>query len=244
MLLKFHGIYQQDDRDVRRERASQKLPLDYSCMVRASVPGGRLTAEQWLALDRLADLADGTMRLTTRQGVQFHVVHKGELHELVDGINGAAAHDARRVRRRRAQHHGLAVARRAPGRAPSRSSTSSSPASARRPTRTGSCGSTASKAVHGGAAAAAVRGPHGRKRSAEPVYGDVYLPRKFKIAVAWPGDNCVDVLANDVGLVPTLERRATGEVTGYNVFVGGGPRHEPRPRGRHVPAAGRRRSAG
>ncbi len=89
VLLKFHGIYQQDDRDVRRERASKKLPLDYSCMVRASVPGGKLTAEQWLALDRVADLADGSMRLTTRQGVQFHVVHKGELHELVRGINEA-----------------------------------------------------------------------------------------------------------------------------------------------------------
>ena len=89
VLLKFHGIYQQDDRDVRRARASQKLPLDYSCMVRASVPGGKLTAEQWLALDRVADLADGTMRLTTRQGVQFHMVHKGELRELVAGINGS-----------------------------------------------------------------------------------------------------------------------------------------------------------
>ena len=89
VVLKFHGIYQQDDRDVRRERASQKLPLDYSCMVRASVPGGKLSAEQWLALDRVADLADGTMRLTTRQGVQFHVVHKGELRELVRGINRA-----------------------------------------------------------------------------------------------------------------------------------------------------------
>ncbi len=89
VLLKFHGIYQQDDRDVRRARASQRLPLDYSCMVRASVPGGALTAEQWLALDRVADLADGTMRLTTRQGVQFHVVHKGELRELVAGINAA-----------------------------------------------------------------------------------------------------------------------------------------------------------
>src|SRR3954468_8869437 len=88
-LLKFHGIYQQDDRDVRRERASKKLPLDYSCMVRASVPGGKLTAEQWLALDRLADLADGTMRLTTRQGMQFHFVHKGELRPLVEGINRA-----------------------------------------------------------------------------------------------------------------------------------------------------------
>ena len=87
VLLKFHGIYQQDDRDVRRERTQKKLGLDYSCMVRASVPGGKLSAEQWLALDRLADLADGSMRLTTRQGVQFHVVHKGELHELVEGIN-------------------------------------------------------------------------------------------------------------------------------------------------------------
>ncbi len=89
VVLKFHGIYQQDDRDVRRARASQKLPLDHSCMVRAAVPGGRLTAEQWQALDRVADLADGTMRLTTRQGVQFHVVRKGSLQPLVRGINDA-----------------------------------------------------------------------------------------------------------------------------------------------------------
>ena len=74
MLLKFHGIYQQDDRDVRRSRTQQKLPLDYSCMVRASVPGGVIALDQWLALDRLAELADGAMRLTTRQGVQYHFV--------------------------------------------------------------------------------------------------------------------------------------------------------------------------
>src|SRR5918995_2152094 len=90
VLLKFHGIYQQDDRDVRRERASKKLPLSYSCMVRTAVPGGELTAEQWLALDRLSDLTDGAMRLTTRQGVQFHFVHKGSLRQLVNGINAAA----------------------------------------------------------------------------------------------------------------------------------------------------------
>ena len=90
VLLKFHGIYQQDDRDIRRERASKKLPLAYSCMVRSAVPGGVLSADQWLALDRLADVADGTMRLTTRQGVQFHFVHKGELRDLVNGINKAA----------------------------------------------------------------------------------------------------------------------------------------------------------
>ena len=71
--------------------------------------------------------------------------------------------------------------------------------------------------MHRRAAAVAVRGPLGRKRSAEPIYGDVYLPRKFKIGVAWPGDNCVDVLANDVGLVPTLSdgthrRRSPGYI--------------------------------
>ena len=88
--------------------------------------------------------------------------------------------------------------------------------------RTGSCGSTARRRCTAAPAPLPTEGPKGRKRSAEPIYGDVYLPRKFKIAVAWPGDNSVDVLANDVGLVPTLSDGSTGDVTGYNVFVGGG----------------------
>ena len=83
LLLKFHGIYQQDDRDVRRSRTKEKLPLDYSCMVRASVPGGVISTEQWLALDGVAALADDKLRLTTRQGVQYHVVYKDELRKLV-----------------------------------------------------------------------------------------------------------------------------------------------------------------
>ena len=106
-------------------------------------PAAQLTADQWQALDRLADLADGTMRLTTRQGVQFHVVHKGELRELVHGINAAllttlaACGDVVR------NVMGCAVARRAPGRARAPCSTTSSPASGRARRRTGSCGSTA-----------------------------------------------------------------------------------------------------
>ncbi len=221
VLLKFHGIYQQDDRDVRRARASQKLPLDYSCMVRASVPGGALTGEQWLALDRVADLADGTMRLTTRQGVQFHVVHKGELRELVAGINGAllttlaACGDVVRnvmgspwPDERQAVIGPLVdslVARFRP--------------------QTPSYWELwvdGEQAVTAQPAPLPFRGPRGRKRSAEPIYGDVYLPRKFKITVAWPGDNNVDVLANDVGIVPTLDGGLTGSVTGFNVYVGGG----------------------
>ncbi|HEU4840294.1 MAG TPA: NADPH-dependent assimilatory sulfite reductase hemoprotein subunit [Ilumatobacteraceae bacterium] len=220
VLLKFHGIYQQDDRDVRRERTQQKLGLDYSCMVRASVPGGKLTGEQWLALDRLADLADGTMRLTTRQGVQFHVVHKGELHELVEGINRAvlttlaACGDVVRNtmgspwpdERQEVLEPLLAsiVARFRP-----------------------QTESYWDLWVDGEKACTAAppplprTGPLGRKRSAEPIYGDVYLPRKFKICVAWPGDNNVDVLANDVGIVPILRDGLTGDVTGYNLYVGG-----------------------
>ena len=231
VVLKFHGIYQQDDRDVRRERTSQKLPLDYSCMVRASVPGGRLSAEQWLALDRVADLADGTMRLTTRQGVQFHVVHKGELPDLVRGINesllttlAACGDVTRNVMACPWPDERQDVLRPLVADLVGRF----------RPRTTaywelwvdGEQAVTAEDATDAerslGWKPIPYRSVKGRKRGAEPIYGDVYLPRKFKIAVAWPGDNCVDVLANDVGLVPTLSEGYTGEVTGYSVFVGGG----------------------
>jgi sulfite reductase (ferredoxin) len=215
VVLKFHGIYQQDDRDVRRERAAKKQPLAYSCMVRTAVPGGELAAEQWLALDRLAGLADGTMRLTTRQGVQFHFVHKGSLHRLVNGINAAAMttlaacgdvvrnimacpwpDDRQLVLRPLVD----ALVRRF------------------RP-RTAAYWELW---VDGERAVTAEPVAVGGGDGEEPVYGSVYLPRKFKIAVAWPGDNCVDVLANDIGIVPTLSDVTTGEVTGYDVFVGGG----------------------
>jgi sulfite reductase (ferredoxin) len=221
VLLKFHGIYQQDDRDVRRERASKKLPLDYSCMVRTSVPGGKLTAEQWLALDRLADLADGTMRLTTRQGVQFHMVHKGELHQLVESINrallttlAACGDVVRNVMgspwpdERQAVISPLVAALVARFRPQTESYWE--------------LWVDGDKAVTAAPAPLPHRGPKGRKRSAEPIYGDVYLPRKFKIGVAWPGDNNVDVLANDVGIVPILSGGTTGDVSGYNIYVGGG----------------------
>ncbi|MEZ5341785.1 MAG: hypothetical protein R2706_10125 [Acidimicrobiales bacterium] len=73
-LLKFHGIYQQDDRDVRRARTAAGAELEYTCMVRCSVPGGVLRAPQWAAIDAIADeVGDGTLRLTTRQGVQYHL---------------------------------------------------------------------------------------------------------------------------------------------------------------------------
>jgi sulfite reductase (ferredoxin) len=208
-LLKFHGIYQQDDRDVRRARASKKLPLDYSCMVRTSVPGGRITAQQWLAQDRLAELADGAMRLTTRQGMQFHMVPKGSLRPLVNGINEtllttlAACGDV--VRNimgcpwpdERQEIIGPLVDQLV----------------ARFRPRTRAYWELW---IDGDKAVTA------EPADPEPVYGDVYLPRKFKIAVGWPGDNCVDALANDVGIVPTLTAGTSGPLTGFMVYVGGG----------------------
>lgn len=220
LVLKFHGIYQQDDRDVRRARAAKRLPLEHSCMVRTSVPGGRLTAEQWLALDRVADLADGTLRLTTRQGVQFHVVHKGDLPSLVGGINeallttlAACGDVARNVMACPWPDHRQAVLQPLVAELVARF----------RPRSRAYWELWADGEVAVTAEPAPLEpGLADRLDSPEPIYGDAYLPRKFKIAVAWPGDSCVDPRANDVGLVPTLSGGTTGELTGYVVLVGGG----------------------
>lgn len=86
-LLRFHGIYQQDDRDVRAERARQRLDVDHLCM-RVSIPGGTLTAEQYLIMDKLCDaVGNGTLRVTFRQGIQYHFVRKGDLHSLLGTLN-------------------------------------------------------------------------------------------------------------------------------------------------------------
>jgi sulfite reductase (ferredoxin) len=211
ILLKFHGIYQQDDRDTRRARTQAKLPLDRSLMVRASVPGGAITREQWSALDRLAEIADGSLRLTTRQGVQFHVVPKGSLHDLVAAINRcglttlAACGDVVRntmacpvpdARQAVLQPVLAEIVRRF------------------RPTTPAYWDIW----LDGERAVSAVEAPPA-DGALERVYGDTYLPRKFKIGLAWPGDNCVDVLTHDVGIVPTLDG---GEVDGFTVFAGGG----------------------
>ncbi len=88
-MLKFHGTYQQDDRDLREERARQRLEPAYEFMVRIRVPGGVVSRQQWLALDDLAGrYANGTLRLTTRQAFQLHGVPKWKLRETIAAING------------------------------------------------------------------------------------------------------------------------------------------------------------
>ncbi len=189
-LLKFHGIYSQDNRDVRRERAQAGEVLDYIFMTRVVIPGGRLSTDQWLALDDIAtSVADGSLRLTTRQAVQFHGVLKGDLRVLARSLDrqflssfGACGDVVRNVVTCPNLHlesghghlEGIALQLRESFRSTSEAHWEIF--------------------VNGEKAAS-------REEIAErPFYGETYLPRKFKIAVAHPYDNCVDVFSQDVGL--------------------------------------------
>lgn len=213
VLLKFHGIYQQDDRDVRRARAAKRLPLDYSCMVRTAVPGGVIKPAQWIALDRVSELSDGTMRLTTRQGVQFHVVRKDNLRQLVHDINTtllstlAACGDV--VRNIMANPF------------PDERQEIIQPVLHQLVQRFRPQTSSYWEIWIDGEKAVTAE-PEFPIEEVEPVYGSTYLPRKFKIGIAWPGDNSIDVYTQDVGIVPTLSHGTVGELTGFVVYAGGG----------------------
>jgi sulfite reductase (ferredoxin) len=218
-MLKFHGIYQQDDRDQRRERTRREEDLAYSCMVRCAVPGGVLRRDQWLAIDRLADtVGDGGLRLTSRQGVQYHFVHKGGLRHLVAELNrglvttyAACGDVVRNVMVSSAPYRDRdlerleSLARALVGRF--------------RP-RSGAYWELwldGERAVSSGPSA-----PDGGRDGGdpvEPIYGAAYLPRKFKIGIAWPGDNSIDVFSQDLGLVPIA---GTDGSDGAVVLVGGG----------------------
>ena len=210
VLLKFHGIYQQDDRDVRRARAAKRLALDYSCMVRTAVPGGVITPTQWLALDQVSEIAGGTMRLTTRQGVQFHVVHKDNLHKLVHDINdallstlGACGDVVRNIMANPFPDERQAVIQPVLQQLAQRF----------RPQTM----SYWEIWIDGDKAVTAEP-----IEPIEPIYGETYLPRKFKIGIAWPGDNSIDIYTQDVGIVPTLSEGTSGLLTGFVIYAGGG----------------------
>ena len=208
-LMKFHGIYAQDNRDVRRERSLNHEPLDYIFMIRVVIPGGHVTSEQWLALDQVSsNIADGSIRLTTRQAVQFHGVVKDGLRPLARALDanlmasfGACGDVVRNVvscpnlRANAADEQLAAMAERL--------------SVAFRPT------TRAHWEIFVNGEKAASKEDHVERH----FYGDAYLPRKFKIAIAHPNDNCVDVLAQDIGLIPG-EHPEVGR--GFNVTVGGG----------------------
>ncbi|HKM62813.1 MAG TPA: NADPH-dependent assimilatory sulfite reductase hemoprotein subunit [Acidisphaera sp.] len=205
-LLKFHGSYEQFDRDTATARKQRGLEKEYSFMVRVRMPGGRLTAAQYLALDELAnDRANGTLRITTRQGIQFHGVTKGDLKPAIAAINDtllttmAACGDvARNVMTSPAPIRDAVHAR--------LEADANMLSAALVPQ---------SRAYH----EIFLDEEKSGEGDSEPLYGATYLPRKFKIALGIPEDNTVDVLTNDLGLVAIFDG---DRLRGYNIAAGGG----------------------
>lgn len=206
-LLKFHGIYEQHNRDVRGKAAHNDE--NFSCMVRLKLPGGQLTAVQYLAMDDIAsEYANDTLRITTRQTFQFHGIIKKELREAVHQMNnalvttlGACGDIVRNV-----------IACPAPTDDPHRIAVQD-------------FSFELSRALYPNTSAYHQIWVDGQELIQdvvvdEPLYGPTYLPRKFKIAIAFPGDNCVDVYTNDVGLVALFDD--AGQLAGFNVLAGGG----------------------
>jgi sulfite reductase (NADPH) hemoprotein beta-component len=205
-FLKFHGCYQQDDRDLR------KTEKKYIMMVRSRIPGGVMTANQWKTFDELSvKYGYNTLRITTRQTIQFHGVLKSNLRAVVKGINesllstlAACGDVSRNVLAPPTPAHtkarelvfadcrkiALAIAPKAP-------------------------------AYH----SIWIDGEPlnlenaGNRNFVDPLYGRTYLPRKFKVAFAIPPANDVDVFANDVGFIAIVEN---DKLAGYNIAVGGG----------------------
>lgn len=213
-LIKFHGSYQQTDRDLESERKRQKLEPLYSFMIRVRVPGGVATPEQWQRMDALSDAyGSGALKLTTRQTFQLHGILKRDLRATIQEFNDvlmdsiAGCGDVNRNVMCAANPHESAL----------------------------------HKDVHAVATAISAHlTPRttaywdlwldgekqysslvndGEKEDFEPIYGATYLPRKFKIALAIPPQNDADIFSNDIALTAIAEN---GVLQGFNVSIGGG----------------------
>ncbi|HWT28922.1 MAG TPA: NADPH-dependent assimilatory sulfite reductase hemoprotein subunit, partial [Methylophilaceae bacterium] len=206
LLMKFHGIYQQDDRDLRASRQQRKLEPAYQFMVRLRLPGGTMTATQWLGLDRIArNFAERGLRITTRQTLQLHGVRKRQLKRCIKALAAigldtisACGDDNRGVVCGANPHVSEAHAQ-----------------------------------VQQDAVAASERfkpkthgyreiwydAPLNQPADEEPFYRELYMPRKFKIGFVLPPINDIDVYGQDLGFIAIVE---DAHLVGYNVAVGGG----------------------
>lgn len=205
-ILKFHGMYQQEDRDARKR---DRVADHHQFMIRSKMPGGQLTAAQYLAHDAIADeFGSGTLRLTTREAIQLHGVLKDDIRDTLRRLNhalvttlGACGDIVRNV-----------LACPAPMADPQRQAVQQ-------------FAFELTRALFPRTNAYHQIWLDGEELIddhvvEEPLYGPTYLPRKFKIAIAYAGDNCVDVYTNDVGLVAIFDDQQ--RLTGFNLLAGGG----------------------
>ncbi len=211
-LIKFHGSYQQYDRDLESERRRQKLEPLYQFMVRVRVPGGITTSQQWLVLDELSDdYGNGTMKLTTRQSFQFHGILKRNLRPAIQTINEtllttiATCGDVNRNVMCNPNPYQSHVHEEVYAFAQQLSEHLKPKTRAYHEIWLGE------KKVAGN--------PMAGTSDTEPLYKNRYLPRKFKIALTIPPHNDIDVFANDLGFI-AIEKE--GRLLGFNVCVGGG----------------------
>jgi sulfite reductase (NADPH) hemoprotein beta-component len=209
-LVKFHGMYLQDDRDLRSERTRKKMEKAFSFMIRVRIPGGVLSTAQWLALEHVSrTYGNHTMRLTTRQTVQLHGIIKSNLKATMKEIDAAILNSI---------------------------------AACGDVNRNVMCGANPDESVAHAEALELARkiSDHltpqtrayreiwldgekiagGEEAVVEPIYGKTYLPRKFKIVIAVPPSNDVDIFAHDLGYIAI--RDEAGAIVGWNVTVGGG----------------------
>lgn len=215
-LLKFHGTYQQDNRDLRSANRAEGKGKAFSFMVRTKIPGGKLTAAQLLAeLDLCDEIGTATLRITTRQGLQLHGVLKHNLRRAINRINEiqlstlAACGDVERnVICCPAPHYNDPVHQQMQDLADQIAAHLCPRTTAYHELWVTDPDSGERKLVGGGS----------NGHEIEPIYGQNYMPRKFKTAIAPADDNCIDLYANDVGLMGIVEE---GKLLGYNVLVGG-----------------------
>jgi sulfite reductase (NADPH) hemoprotein beta-component len=207
-VIKFHGMYQQDDRDRREERSAKKLEWLYSYMIRLRLPGGFLTPQQWIGLHHIAgEHSTGTIKITTRQTVQLHGIFKSHVKPTIKAFDVlhldsiAACGDVNR-----------------------NVTCSAHPKQSAIHEQVFRYADKISRLVlpktHSYYEIWLDAEPLADKKQEEdPLYQDRYLPRKFKIAIAIPPNNDVDVFTNDIGLVAIIENN---ELKGFNIAVGGG----------------------
>ncbi|MGF1872424.1 assimilatory sulfite reductase (NADPH) hemoprotein subunit [Photobacterium indicum] len=206
-LIRFHGMYQQDDRDIRAERAKQKLEPLHNVMLRARMPGGIITPTQWLAIDKFAEESSlyGSIRLTTRQTFQFHGVLKPNIklmHQTLNSIGIDSIATAGDVNR-----NVLCT---------------TNPVESELHQEAYEWAKKISEHLLPKTRAYAEIWLDGEKVEGgdeEPILGSNYLPRKFKTTVVIPPQNDVDVHANDLNFIAIADN---GKLVGFNVLVGGG----------------------